>query len=59
MSVPTWTSHPRSTAARRNGVICCFMTTSPTNAPGESRRVSSGNGSSSFMPSGVALTTIS
>jgi len=59
MSVPTWISQPRSYAAARNGVMACFMTTSPTNVPGSSRDMSIGNGSPSFMPMGVALTTIS
>ena len=48
-----------SFAARRNGVISCFITTSPTNAAGAIRLTSSGSGSPSFIPSGVALTTTS
>ena len=37
----------------------CFITTSPTNVEGEIRSTSIGNGSSSFLPRGVALTTTS
>ena len=37
----------------------CFITTSATNVLGEIRSTSIGNGSSSFMPIGVALTTMS
>ena len=57
MSLPTWVGQPRAWAAARNGVIVCFITTSPTNVLGAIRSTSMGNGSSSFMPSGVALTT--
>jgi len=59
MSVPTCTGHPRSIAARRNGVNSSFITTSPTNVPEARRDTSSGSGSPGFMPSGVALTTTS
>src|SRR5438067_13306074 len=34
MSVPTCTAQPFVFAARRNGVISCFITTSPTNEVG-------------------------
>ena len=43
----------------RKGVISSFITTSPTNVVGEIRSTFSGSGSSFFMPSGVALTTMS
>ena len=59
MSVPTWTSQPLSSAARSNGVYSDFMTTSPTKQLGAMRDTSKGSGSSSFMPTGVALTTMS
>ena len=57
MSLPTWMGQPLACAAARNGVIVCFITTSPTNVDGAIRSTSIGSGSSSFMPSGVALTT--
>ena len=59
MSLPTWIGQPFSWAAARNGVISCFITTSPTNVSGAIRSTSIGSGSSSFIPSGVALTTMS
>ena len=37
MSLPTWIGQPLSRAARRNGVISCFITTSPTKVPGSIR----------------------
>ena len=43
----------------RNGVNSSFMTTSPTKAEGSIRATSTGSGSPAFMPTGVALTTIS
>jgi hypothetical protein len=43
----------------QEGVISCFITTSPTKVPGAIQETSTGSGSPSFMPSGVALTTIS
>jgi hypothetical protein len=49
-------------AARLNGgkpVISAFMTTSPTKASAAMRETSVGIGSPSFMPIGVALTTMS
>ena len=40
-------------------MISCFITTSPTKVVGSMRSISTGIGSPGFIPSGVALTTMS
>jgi hypothetical protein len=48
-----------TSAFASNGVISSFMTTSPTSVEGIRCVTSMGSGSPAFMPSGVALTTMS
>ena len=57
MSEPTCTGQPLAWAALRKAVISVRITTSPTKVRASRRDTSSGSGSPSFMPMGVALTT--
>ena len=60
MSVPTCMRQPRAWAAFSKGVISGVITTSPTHACRfRLRSIFIGSGSFSFMPIGVALTTMS
>ena len=57
MSAPLAVLHPTASAAARNGVMPCPAITSPTNIEGVSSAVSTGSGSASSIPMGVALHT--
>ena len=59
MSAPVVVAQPRARAAAISGVTTGWVMTQPTNWAATSLSACKGSGSVSFMPTGVALSTMS